>query len=176
MGGTRDMETSKGLRFKVPGDLQSSWLVFFLSHMTQESGTSGIPSSTSTATFFFLVSPAQHIPLLSLVISFLQTHFSECQHNFIIPSTGNTLFSFYFEPSHFSQWGKMAVPRPLLLEHSKESMPASQPQVNQPRVMQLHHRVHDVSFCFEDLPLLPSDVATLATRKAKSDAYSTARK
>jgi len=146
--------------------------VFLVAH---DSGTSGIPSSTSTATFFFLVSPAQHIPLLSLVISFLQTHFSECQHNFIIPSTSNTLFSFYFEPSHFSQWGKMAVPR-LLLEHSKESMPASQPQVNQPRVMQLHHRVHDVSFRFEDLPILPSDVATLATRKAKSDAYSTARK
>jgi hypothetical protein len=143
--------------------------------MTQESGTS---SSTSTSTFFFLVSQAQRIPLLSLTISFLQTHFSECQHNFIIHFTGNTLFSFYFESSHFSQWGKMAVPRlrpPLLLERSKSSIPASQPQVDHPRVMQLHHRVRDVSLRFKHLPI-PSDVAALATRKAKSDAYSTACK
>jgi len=87
---------SKGLWFKVLGDLQSSWPVFFLSHMTQESGTSGIPSSTSTSTFFFLVSQAQLIPLLSLIISFLQTHFLECQHNFIIPSTGNTFIFILF--------------------------------------------------------------------------------
>ena len=168
------METSTGLQFKVLGDLRKFMAGVLLLHMTLESGTSGIPSSTSTSTFFFLVSQAQCIPLLSLIISFLQTHFSECQNKFI--TTSNTLFSFYFEPSHFSQWGKMAVPRPLLLEHSKASMPASQPQGIQPQVMQLHHRVQDISYHFEDLSILPSDMATLATRKAKSDAYSTARK
>jgi hypothetical protein len=59
---------------------------------------------------------------------------------------------------------------------SKASLPASQLQRNQLKVIQLHHRVQDVSFHFEDSPITPSDVAALATRKAKSDAYSTARK
>lgn len=154
------------------GALQSSWSVF----VTPDSGVRNIQvqhRNFPTPTSFFLVSQVQVIPLPSPIISVqalsspMQSYFKLFAYTF--------LPVLYFEPPPL-QWGKAVVPRPLPWEPSKASLLANKLQRLQLKVIQLCHWVQDISFHFKDSPIIPSDVAALMTRKAKSDAYSTAHK